>query len=189
MEEKRKFRQTILSELKQIPEEEHSQLSDQIAETLYIQPEWKRASVIGITISRPPEINTYTIIEHAWLEGKRVAVPKCIPATKEMEFRYITRFEQLESVYYGLQEPIRDKTKLAEPSELGLLIVPGLAFTKKGYRLGFGGGYYDRFLSSYYGETISLATNRQILADIPVEPHDKPVSKIITEQEVIFPWC
>ena len=95
----------------------------------------------------PPEIPTFHIIEQAWHEGKEVAVPKCNPENKAMEFKKITSFEQLESVYSGLLEPVAETVKVRDQHDLDLLIVPGLAFTKDGYRLGFGGGYYDRFLS------------------------------------------
>ena len=71
------------------------------------------------------------------------------------------------------------------PSQIDLLIVPGLAYTQAGYRLGFGGGYYDRFLRDYDGKTISLAFNCQMIPQIDLEEHDLPVSKIITNTEVI----
>ncbi|OCA91558.1 5-formyltetrahydrofolate cyclo-ligase [Bacillus sp. FJAT-27225] len=175
----------MMQELKSISEDEYSRLSGMVAESLYKQPDWRMASTIGITVSRPPEVDTYQIIKQAWSDGKKIAVPKCLPETREMEFRYITDFKQLESVYYGLFEPIREKTDLAEPGKIGLLIVPGLAFTLDGFRMGFGGGYYDRFLSGFHGKTLSLAFEKQIVDYLPLEPHDMPVSKIITDKRVI----
>ncbi|HEY2422313.1 MAG TPA: 5-formyltetrahydrofolate cyclo-ligase, partial [Neobacillus sp.] len=65
------------------------------------------------------------------------------------------------------------------------LIVPGLAFTREGDRLGFGGGYYDRFLKQYHGNTISLAFNCQLIPPFPVERYDIPVSKVILTNEVV----
>jgi 5-formyltetrahydrofolate cyclo-ligase len=186
MSSKSEFRRKMMERLKKIPEDTYNDLSARIAANVFKQPEWKHASVIGITISRPPEVDTYRIIKQAWREGKKVAVPKCLPENKEMEFRFITDFEQLEKIYFGLLEPIPEKTELVAPADIGLLFVPGLAFGTNGYRLGFGGGYYDRFLPGYNGETASLAFSIQIEENLPVEEHDIPVARIITEQRVIL---
>jgi 5-formyltetrahydrofolate cyclo-ligase len=72
-----------------------------------------------------------------------------------------------------------------DASRIDLMIVPGLAYTREGYRLGFGGGYYDRYLQNYHGKTISLAFNEQLVPNFLVEEHDIPVSEIITNLGVI----
>lgn len=72
-----------------------------------------------------------------------------------------------------------------DPADIDLLLVPGLAFMNNGYRLGFGGGYYDRFLKLYKKQTASLAFSSQIVSQLPVESHDIPVQKIITEERII----
>ncbi|WP_172797515.1 5-formyltetrahydrofolate cyclo-ligase [Bacillus sp. FJAT-27445] len=185
MEEKSQLRKTMMDLLKSIRKEEYRERSERIAENLFRQPAWKDANVVGITISRPPEVDTYQIISRAWKDGKRVAIPKCLPATREMQFRYLTDFSQLEKVYYGLLEPIVEETEQAIPDDISMLIVPGLAFMTNGYRLGFGGGYYDRFLKTYKGQTASLAFNSQIVENLPIEAHDIPVELIISEDRVI----
>jgi 5-formyltetrahydrofolate cyclo-ligase len=81
----------------------------------------------------------------------------------------------------GLFEPITDETLSVKKNEIDLQIVPGLVFSDEGYRIGFGGGYYDRYMSDYNGATLSLAFVTQTSHKIPVEGHDIPVSKIITE--------
>lgn len=101
-----------------------------------------------------------------------------------MEFKKISSFNQLESVYYGLLEPVAETAK-ASKEELDALIVPGLAFTKEGYRLGFGGGYYDRFLSNYRGDTLALTYELQLMDELPIEVHDLAVGKLITPSKVI----
>ena len=88
-------------------------------------------SVIGITISIPPEVDTYQIIRNAWDEGKRIVIPKCLAENRQMDFRELERFDQLESVYFGLLEPIESETNLVEPKDIDLLIVPGIAFDQK----------------------------------------------------------
>lgn len=163
----------------------YEDLSDQIAANLFSDEDWKQANVIGITISKIPEVDTYRIIRKAWEQGKQVAVPKCYPKDKKMSFRLLSDFSQLETVYYGLLEPIEAKTKLINHDEIDLLVVPGLGYTKEGFRLGFGGGYYDRYLMSYTGKTVSLAFRLQIVPSFEKEQHDIPVAKIITDDEVI----
>lgn len=159
--------------------------SYKIANQLYEDVDWKQAKMIGITISNRPEVDTYQIISKAWEEEKQVVVPKCYPKEKRMSFRLLNEFSQLESVFFGLLEPIEKATKEVEPDQIDLLIVPGLAFTKEGYRLGFGGGYYDRFLTNFTGKTVSLAFNTQIIPQFTIEKHDIPISKIITNEMVI----
>ncbi|RFU61949.1 5-formyltetrahydrofolate cyclo-ligase [Bacillus sp. V59.32b] len=170
--------------LRTMSESDYHLLSRAIANQLYQLPEWGKANLIGITISNHPEVDTREIIERAWKQGKEVAVPKCFPADKSIQFRKIVSFDELEKVYYGLWEPIMTETEIVSANEIGLLVVPGLAFTESGYRLGFGGGYYDRFLPYYKGPTLSLAFKDQILPALPVETHDIPVAKLVTPEKV-----
>ena len=182
-EAKKKVRNKIKASLEQLSDEKRVEYTNQISIQLFQLSEWKRAKVIGITIAIPPEVSTLHIIEQAWREGKKVVIPKCNPENKTMQFKEITSFEQLESVYSGLLEPV-EATLKANAEEIDLLIVPGLAFTKDGYRLGFGGGYYDRFLSSYKGTTIALAYECQLIDKLPLELHDIPVQQVVTADKV-----
>lgn len=182
MNEKQRLRQEIKERLRSIPRPLYEHYSYVIAQTLYRDRLWVSAHTIGITISNSPEVDTYQIIRRAWEEGKRIVTPKCLPKEKKMDFRILDRFDQLESVYFGLLEPIESKTEKVEPKEIDLMIVPGLGFDKDGFRLGVGGGYYDRFLQYYSGSTLSLAFEEQMVDDIPKEAHDIPVAKIITNE-------
>lgn len=182
-EDKKKVRKKIKTNLEQLTDEKREEYTKQISTQLFSLNEWKRAKVIGITISIPPEVPTLHIIEQAWREGKEVAIPKCNPENKTMQFKKITSFEQLESVYSGLLEPVENTLKVM-PEDINLLVVPGLAFTIDGYRLGFGGGYYDRFLSGYKGSTVSLAFECQLIDELPTELHDIPVHQVVTMDKV-----
>ena len=113
---------------------------------------WAEAKTIGITLSMENEVNTYPIIEKAWKEGKRVVVPKCNKETRTMSFRQISNFDQLETVYMNLREPIPALTEEVNADEIDLQIVPGVAYTERGERIGYGGGYYDRYLVHYKGK-------------------------------------
>ncbi len=187
MQEKKQLRNEIRERLKKIPKPLYEHYSYTIAQELYKDPLWQSASIIGITISIPPEVDTYQIIRTAWAEGKKIAVPKCFAKEKQMDFRELQRFDQLESVYFGLLEPIETETVLVEKENIDLLIVPGLAFTQEGYRTGVGGGYYDRYLQHYQGNTLSLAFQEQLVSSVPIEEHDIPVGKIITNKESYSP--
>lgn len=185
MDEKNLIRKKMKETLSQITKPLYEDYSYKIATALFEEESWKKAKVIGITISKAPEVDTYQIIRKAWELGKQVVVPKCYPVEKKMIFRTITAFSQLESVYFGLFEPIEEQTDEKLPENIDLLIVPGLAYTKEGYRLGFGGGYYDRYLTDFHGETLSLAFHFQMVSQFPLEKHDIPVSKIITNNGVM----
>lgn len=183
-EAKHKIRNELKALLRTMTESDYRMYSRAIATQLYQLGEWEQANLIGITISNSPEVDTREIIGQAWKQGKQVTVPKCFPADKSIQFRKIASFDELEKVYYGLWEPIVTETEEVSVNEIDLLLVPGLAFTESGYRLGFGGGYYDRFLPYYKGPTLSLAFKDQILAELPVETHGIPVAKLITPEKV-----
>jgi 5-formyltetrahydrofolate cyclo-ligase len=179
------MRETMLTRLNKLDERQHNSMSQAVTERISIHDSFIHASTIGLTISRFPEVNTYLLIEKAWALEKSVVVPKCIHSTREMDFRLITSFDQLETVYLDLLEPIEAQTTSIGKDEIDLLIVPGVVFAENGYRIGFGGGYYDRYLKNYNGKTISLAFDCQVKDFVPKEQHDLPVASIITENRTI----
>lgn len=144
------------------------------------------ASTIALTISSFPEVNTWGIIKQLWVIGKNVVVPKCKPSDKSMIFYQIQNFDQLERVYMHLLEPNPLLTKAFTPQEIDLIVVPGIVYNEKGYRIGFGGGYYDRFLMNYHGDTLSLAFQMQVVEDVETNVFDLPVDKIITQNEILL---
>ncbi|WP_449536979.1 5-formyltetrahydrofolate cyclo-ligase [Ferdinandcohnia sp. Marseille-Q9671] len=187
MKKKHDMRKTMKEKLRSIEKETLELWSMEITEKVVTLPQWTNAKTIGITItiSGEYEVNTKYLIEKAWEEKKRVVVPKCHPMSKTMSFHEITSFAQLEVVYYGLQEPIIEQTIEVLHNEIELLIVPGLCFVKDGYRLGHGGGYYDRYLAEFEGHTLSLAFPIQLVDEIPVESFDIPVQQVVTNVKVI----
>ncbi|WP_433743147.1 5-formyltetrahydrofolate cyclo-ligase [Falsibacillus pallidus] len=182
--DKKEIRKEIKKKLDALSFLEHAQKSYLTASTLFSTPEWKNAQTIGITVSNSPELDTWSIIKRAWDEGKRTAVPKCLPENKGMVFKQLTTFTELERVFFGLYEP-KESTSPILKVDIDLMIVPGLAYQKNGYRIGFGGGYFDRYLSDYEGAALSLAFKEQIVDSLPFESFDIPVHKIIVEREVI----
>lgn len=186
MLDKKLLREQMKQTLNTLTKQQYEQQSLMIAQSLFEDDRWAKAEVIGMTISNPPEVDTFQLIRKAWEQNKRVVVPKCHPKDRSMVFREIKSFLQLEVVYSKLLEPIESETKELKPNEIDLLIVPGLAFSRTGYRLGFGGGYYDRYLGQYNGPTISLAFHQQIVPELPIDPFDLPIEKIISDKEVII---
>ncbi|MGG0716495.1 5-formyltetrahydrofolate cyclo-ligase [Robertmurraya massiliosenegalensis] len=185
MDEKKELRKSLQEKLKKMTKLEYEQLSYKIAQNLFTDPAWVKSKTVGITVSRVPEVDTYQIIRTAWENNKQVVVAKCEPKERTMHFRTLTALDQLETVYFGLSEPIVEKTIEVEKEQIDLLIVPGLAFTKDGYRLGFGGGYYDRYLEDYKGQKLALAFPLQLVKKLPIESHDIPVDKIVMAEEII----
>ncbi len=145
-------------------------------------PEYKQAKVIYAYMDCKHEVETRDLIRAAWSEGKRVAVPKV--TGEEMKFFYITSFENdLEDGYFGIQEP-RQKNPAEE--EDALLLMPGVAFDEQCHRIGYGGGFYDRFLEVHPGlVTVALAFEFQMKEEVPFETFDIRPSKIVTEERVI----
>jgi 5-formyltetrahydrofolate cyclo-ligase len=185
MKDKKLVRKQMIEVLKEVSKPIYEDYSYKIANQLFQDGDWKQANVIGLTVSKFPEVDTYQIIRKAWEQGKKVVVPKCYPKDKKMIFYLLSEFSQLESVFYGLLEPKEDCTVAVDAREINLMIVPGLAYTKEGYRIGFGGGYYDRYLRNYTGKTLTLAFDMQIIPQFAIEEHDMPISKIITNTEII----
>lgn len=185
--DKGQIRKDIQEKLQAVPKDVLKKWASEIAKNLYNTDDWKRADTIAITISRGTEVDTKVIIEKGWEQGKVIVVPKCEPTTKGMTFRVLESFDQLEVVYYGLLEPKENETKAVSSCEINLILVPGLAYNQKGYRIGFGGGYYDRFLSKYDGRTAALAFQEiQLVEELPLEEYDIPVNMIITNEQVIL---
>lgn len=184
--DKNRLRTNMLTLLNKIDRVEYNQLSQKITESLLRSPEFIAARTIGVTISRFPEVNTIPLIKTAWEMRKHIVVPKCNGATREMDFRRITSFDNLEKVYMDLLEPIVSETVAVEQKEIDLQIVPGVVFSNDGYRIGFGGGYYDRYLKDFTGDMLSLAFDCQVGHEVPVEIHDIAVGAIFTEERYII---
>ncbi len=182
---KKNLRDEVLSSLSSLTLIEHNRLSSEITTQLISSKQFANATTIGITISRFPEVATKQIIEAAWRAGKRIAIPKCNPNDRTMDFRSINTFDMLETVYMDLLEPKISETISLTKTDIDIQIVPGVVFNDEGYRIGFGGGYYDRYLEQYNGSVVSLAFEQQIRNTFAIENHDIPVQTIYTPTQII----
>jgi 5-formyltetrahydrofolate cyclo-ligase len=136
-------------------------------------------------VSLEKEPDTRALICAALKAGKRVAVPLSVKETATLRFYEIKSLEELKSGCYGILEPDPECSLRADPCEFGLCIVPGLSFDLYGNRLGYGKGYYDRFLKEYKGTVIGLCYDKFLSKRLPKGRYDVPVQSIITESGVI----
>ncbi len=146
--------------------------------------EYAQADWIYTYVSKPIEVDTVTLIRRALEAGKHVAVPRCVPGTREMEFYEIRALEELEPGSFGVLEPVPGRSRLVEEDTGGLCVVPGLSFDEEGYRLGYGKGYYDRFLSRFRGVTVGACYSGCVRRILPHGYFDRPVDILITERGI-----
>ncbi len=148
----------------------------------------RRASTLMVYLGFGSEVLADDLIRWGWGEGKRIAVPLCRPASRELIACRIEGFDELECGHYGIREPKAGLIRPVPPGEIDAVVVPAVAFDRQGHRLGYGGGYYDRFLpGAPRAARIGVAFARQIVAEIPADPHDVPMDRIVTEREIIVP--
>ncbi|WP_294749755.1 5-formyltetrahydrofolate cyclo-ligase [uncultured Exiguobacterium sp.] len=153
-----------------------------IHEHVLLLPEWQQATCVAITLAFRNECDTRMLIERAWQEDKTVLIPKVVG--EEMVFYEYRPEDQLQHNQMGIAEPM-DSARRTTLDQAAFCLVPGRAYRRDGYRLGWGGGYYDRALVTYTGCKVSIAFSEQLLSDFEVEDFDIPVDLIVTEQEVI----
>lgn len=184
-ESKKSIRNAMRTAFAQIEKDTHDEISAQLQKVLFASEIWASAHSIGVYLSVGNEWDTRNIVNQALAEGKRVAVPKTIPEMKELVFYEMTDWAQInDKGYFGLEEPNTEVTQPMAKDDIELLIVPGLVFMLTGHRIGFGGGYYDRYLADYIHPTVSLAHTKQFVDSFPVEPFDIPVQFLVTEQGI-----
>ena len=172
---KKALRKQVLQELKSLSNEEKEVMDAWLTEQLLLHPFYKEAKTIATYLSFPHEFQTARLIEQAQKDEKTILIPKTYSHGK-MDF-VVYKPEQLERNSFGLLEPQGDFTIL-EPSQIDLIHVPGLAFNPSRYRVGYGGGYYDRYLEHFLGLTISTLYPCQIQNFQP-EHYDIPVEEVL----------
>ena len=143
------------------------------------QEEYQNAQVIFCYVGTEREINTMPILENALKTGKRLGVPKCL-SYGVMEVKEITSLEQLVSGAYGILEPV-DECPVIRPEEIELACVPCISCSLDGRRLGYGGGFYDRYLPKVNCKKIALCRKELLEEEIPVDEFDVIVDAVITD--------
>ncbi len=184
--EKQRLREERLAARETLSEQERCALDESITQKLLATPEYAETTTVLTYVSVSSEVSTRMIIERALCDGKTVAVPRCLPGHR-LEFVAITSLEQLVAAPFNLLEPVKELPALTEDQKNNsICIVPALLVDTKGDRLGYGAGFYDRFLSTYPGKKICLAYQQNLSRTmLPHTALDVAVDMVITESEVL----
>ncbi|TCO73130.1 5-formyltetrahydrofolate cyclo-ligase [Marinisporobacter balticus] len=185
---KKNIRQEILKKREVLSLDQVDAKSQTIFHQLTTLDFYKSAKTVMIYIDFRNEVKTHCIIEDLLKSNKNVIIPISVPTTKEMILsQLLDPKEELVKGTYGILEPKERYIRKVDPAILDLIIIPGVAFDRKGYRIGYGGGYYDRFLDKISEATpsIALSFDLQIVDKVPNDSFDYPVDYIITETQIL----
>lgn len=184
---KETLRETILALRKNQLKEDKLKSDKKIISILTDLEIYIKAKTIFVYVSVDEEINTRRFIEEALGLGKIIAVPKTYKGSKEMKAVIIRSLEDLEPARFNLLEP-RDDSKVLEKEEIDLIVVPGAVFDLNLNRIGYGGGYYDRFLKDieFKNNKVALAYDFQVLDKIEVESYDIKMDLLLTEKRIFI---
>ena len=174
--DKQTLRKAIREQKRAMTEQQIVEKSEALGELFAASEAYKQAKTIYGYLPYNQEVRTVAMLQRALDAGKRVAVPKCYG--EEMRFIYLDDLSKVEKGYCGIPEPIEDGP-VAE-DQTALVLMPGLAFTKDGQRMGYGGGFYDKFLASEPNHpTLALCYDFQMVEYLPTEEYDIPVDTVL----------
>ncbi|CCQ92215.1 5-formyltetrahydrofolate cyclo-ligase [Nitrospina gracilis 3/211] len=188
MHSKAVIRKKILAHRRTLDPETLKALSGRITETVLKLDAFRRAGTMLIYLSIPGEVETDGLVSAALDAGKRVCVPVIDSRRGELTAMHLPGWDiEFQTGPFGIREPEYRSQKRVPPEEIDLVLLPGLAFDRKGGRIGYGKGYFDRFLDRLNDRAgrIALAFDFQIHDTLPQSPLDRRVHKIITEKEII----
>lgn len=148
---------------------------------------FRDAQTLIAYMSTEIEVDTRYLIERAWELGKKVAVPRCVEGTRNMIFYYIDSFDDLENGAFGVMEPDPKKCLPVTDFDKSICVVPALVFDKKCFRLGYGKGYYDRFLAAFRGTAVGICYEGCRKDTVPHGKYDKSLDLFITENRIYTP--
>lgn len=189
MIDKKRIRLTMKQERASLSLKDVANQSNQIASHIRNLPIFKLATTICVYSPIGREVDTGPIVKEALENNKQVAYPKTDATTMTMEFYKVNDVSELTLVQSGsftLLEPYPDSNTKVIPDETTLMIVPGLAFDQQFYRIGYGGGFYDKYLAEYPAlTTIGVCYDFQLIPSTYPSQYDKPVASIITPTRYI----
>lgn len=174
--DKKELRRTIREQKRAMTLEEINARSKKLGQLFAASDAYQNAKTIYGYLPYNQEVRTVPMLEQALKDGKRVAVPKCYG--DEMRFIFMDDLSLVEKGYAGIPEPIADGP-IAD-DETALVLMPGLAFDPQGHRIGYGGGFYDKFLAAEPDHpTLALCYEFQMLPELKTEEHDIPVDYVL----------
>ena len=173
---KKELRARIRQQKRAMTEEQIASKSARLGELFVTSEAYKNAATIYGSLPYNQEVRTVPMLEQAHRDGKRVAVPKCYG--DEMRFIYLEDLNAVAPGYAGIPEPIADGP--VADDKTALVLMPGMAFDPQGHRIGYGGGFYDKFLASEPGHpTLALCYDFQMLEHLETEEFDIPVDTVL----------
>lgn len=186
IDEKKSLREIIRAKKKSLSLKERDSLSGKITANLTREPFFQTDEITLLYASMPEEVQLYDLMKFMISMGRKIAVP-FIPEKGTMRAAELVSTDDLTADKLGILTVREDKRKIIPPEKIGLIIVPGVAFTKKGERLGMGGGYYDKYLKENRPPAlrVALAFDFQVVDKIPTENTDEKVDYIVTESRSI----
>ena len=174
--DKKALRAEIRAKKRAMTAQEIEEKSAALAKAFYETAEYKNAKTIYGYLPYNQEVRTTQMLAHALADWKQVAVPKVYG--DEMKFILLSDLSQVAKGYAGIPEPIADGPVAADPT--ALVLMPGLAFDPEGHRLGYGGGFYDKFLAAEPDHpTLALCYDFQMLPHLDTESYDIPVDRVL----------
>lgn len=180
---KQDLRERSKERRKSMDQGEKKTLDTAVAENVRRLKEYRPAKTLLVYMSTPIEVDTIQIIKNAWADGKRVAVPRCIPDTRNMEFHYIENLECLSVGSFSVMEPDPSLPIVTDFSGC-LMIVPGMHFDMKGYRLGYGKGYYDRYMVKFTGVSAGICYSNELKPFLYHGRFDRHVDVVVTDKRI-----
>lgn len=184
--EKKELRKRFNAQRESLSTDDHRDFSEKIMQRLCHTTEYQNAMTLASFVSFKSEVDTYALNEKIIRDGKTLVLPKIHAETKEMLFYKVDNLDTLVKSSYGIFEPSESIHKSVSFSDISLVITPGLAFDTKGFRLGYGGGFYDVFFKKLGSHVVKIAIGFDIqrAATLPVEKYDVPVDYLVTERNI-----
>jgi len=182
-----RLRQSVLGRRLALPADRVAELSERVRAHLVRHPAWRASRVVLGYASFRQEVDTFPLLKEVLARGKELVLPRVDRARRSLDLLTVKDLEaDLRPGYQGILEPDPSRCAPADPHLIDLVLVPGVVFDRRGFRLGYGGGYYDRLLASLpRAVRVGLAFSLQVVEELPVLPHDLPVDILVTEEGVL----
>ena len=182
-EVKKKLRNQYKQYRLDLPSDVKADFDKKICDALMQLVSFRHSETILMYAPLEGEIDVMPIAVRALELGKRVAFPRCVEDPRNLDFKYISTLDELKSGSYSIAEPTEEMESVTDYSR-SICIIPGVVFYDYGFRVGYGKGYYDRFLSAYDGTKFGLAYSECILGEVPRGRFDRHVDILISEKGV-----
>lgn len=182
-ERKRRLRESVAATMASLSSEDRLRSDEALRNAWFSLPQLAASETIFLYYGVGTEVDTRPLLRALAAQGKRVLLPRCLPK-RQMEARWLRDEAELIPGVFGIPEP-SERCPLVSKEEIDLILVPALCCDRMGYRLGKGGGYYDRYLANYSGLTVAFCRKLLLQESLPWEDFDQRVSLVLTEEGLV----